>query len=87
MNTDQLDANQEYRRFCWQFQRDQSADRKVPEQCSACMVKFLGVLNCFRFEGLQLRENGHVRDCANCRYFHRWGGSDSHHSVDKKERQ
>ena len=71
MSTELLDAEPECRPMCWQFF---GGDTGRHAACDGCLVKFLGVLNCFRLMGMNPDEKRRMEGCEDCEYYHRWSG-------------
>jgi len=69
MSTERLDAAPEDRPMCWQFF---TGDAGPKAACDGCLVKFLGVLNCFRLMGMNPEEEGRPEGCEDCEYYQRW---------------
>ena len=69
MSTELLDAEPEDRPMCWQFF---AGDASRGEACEGCLVRFLGVLNCFRLMGMSPEAGGRLEGCESCDYYQRW---------------
>ena len=69
MSTELLDAEPEDRPMCWQFF---GGDVRRTRSCDGCLVKFLGVLNCFRLMGMSPEEEQRLEGCEACEYYRRW---------------
>lgn len=74
MSTEVLDEdNRSHRPMCWQFHSNRKAGSRKTALCEGCLVKFLGVVNCFKLMGMRPQEGGQYRDCLECGYFKKWG--------------
>jgi excisionase family DNA binding protein len=71
MTVDQLDREAPDRPSCWEFHA--AADGAEPAACEECVVRFLGVRDCFKLMGMRSGARGAGGDCAGCDYFRRWG--------------
>ncbi|MBT4503350.1 MAG: hypothetical protein HOC74_36810 [Gemmatimonadetes bacterium] len=69
MSTELLDAEPEDRPMCWQVF---AGDARRKKACDGCLVKFLGVLNCFRLMGMNPEEERYPEGCEACEYYQRW---------------
>lgn len=72
MRTDALEADAETRLPCWEFH---AGGASVDAHCEACIVKYLKVLDCFKLMGMRSGNGWPARECAECAYFQRYGGT------------
>ena len=73
MSTELLDDEPEGRQLCWEFQSVNHGAKHGSGPCDGCLVKSLGVLNCFKLMGMHPGD-GHLHEnCEDCAYFQRWG--------------
>lgn len=69
MSMELLDAEPESRPMCWQHF---AGDASRAQACEGCLVKFLGVLNCFRLMGMSPEAGDRAEGCGSCEYYQRW---------------
>ena len=70
MSTDVLDGHQNTRPMCWAFHEGRKA-------CSGCLVKYLGVRDCFKLMGMR-PEADSQKDCEKCEFYQRFGRKTNH---------
>ncbi len=73
MSTAFLDEEQGVRTLCWQYRAEQRGRSSADSPCRDCIVRFLGVLDCFKLMGMRPGAGRPRRDCADCEYYRRWG--------------
>jgi hypothetical protein len=75
MRTDALEQEAESRLPCWSFRAREGIAPEGMMGCDECLVRYLKVLDCFKLMAMRPSEGCPVRDCADCEYFRRYGGS------------
>ena len=86
MSTALLEPDPGPRPQCWQFHASlkPQQDSDVPA-CSECVVKHLGVLNCFKLMGMHPGPGHRHQDCEDCEYFRQWSKNDANQVHAEKE--
>ena len=75
MSTEFLDNEPGDRHLCWEFHSRNKCGKPGNAICEGCMVKSLGVLNCFKLMGMHPGK-GHLHEsCEECAYFRHWGST------------
>ena len=83
MSTELLESEPDSRPMCWQFHERREDSGREASPCEGCVVKFLGVLNCFKLMGMRPEEGLRHEDCGACEYYRRWGDG----QTDNRERR
>ena len=73
MSTELLDDGPGDWPMCWEFHLGTDAGNLDRSACDGCLVKSLGVLNCFKLMGLRPGKGHLHKNCEECDYFRRWG--------------
>lgn len=86
MSTSLLETDSGPRPQCWQFHAPSGPQQEEDcLDCSECVVKHLGVLNCFKLMGMHPGPGHRHLDCEDCEYFRQWSQNDPTHTHAEKE--
>jgi excisionase family DNA binding protein len=76
MSTELLDAELNWRPYCWEHHRGLEAQTSTSgTSCSECPVYRTKALNCFELRAINVDRCWASRNCEDCEYFRRWGES------------
>jgi len=60
------------RPMCWDLHGHKDPEQFGASPCEDCMVKHLGVRDCFKLMGLRPQSGRAQGNCENCAYYQRW---------------